>query len=48
MDQNVYEVIPEYIIPAGKPVQGKTQMGQGAPERLFFRMLKGLVEGLRC
>ena len=48
MDQNVYEVITEYIIPAGKPVQGKTQMGQRAPERLFCRVLHGLAEGLRC
>ena len=36
MDQNVYEVIAEHVFPAGKPVQGKTQMGQRAPERLFF------------
>ena len=48
MDQNVYEVIPEHIISAGKPVQGKTQMGQRAPERLFCRVLQGLAEGLRC
>ena len=48
MNQQVYEVVTEHVIPTGNPVQGKTQMSQWVPKRFFFRMLQKLAEGWPC
>ena len=47
MYQDVDQVIAENVVPADVPIQCKGEIGQGAPESFFLRVLQRPQQGIR-